>query len=101
MLRLLTYLGLTGSLLFTAVTAQADIKHGEELHKSNCTTCHISIMGGDGSGIYTRENKRIESYPALRKQVNRCRDSLGVLWPEDDVNDVANYLNTKYYKFKE
>jgi len=101
MIRLFTYISLTGSLLLTSVTAQADINHGKELHDSNCTSCHISIQGGDGTGIYTRENKRIETYPALIKQVKRCRDSLGVQWPENHINDVVKYLNTSFYKFKE
>ena len=100
-MRLLNYLTLGGCLMFTAVVAQADINHGKELHDSNCTTCHISIQGGDGTGIYTRENRRIESHPALIKQVNRCRDSLGMLWPENHINDVVQYLNTNFYKFKE
>jgi mono/diheme cytochrome c family protein len=101
MVRLLTYIGLTGSLLLSSVSAQADINHGKELHDSNCTSCHISIQGGDGTGIYTRENNRIETYPALIKQVKRCRDSLGMQWPEDHISDVVEYLNTTFYKFKE
>jgi len=90
----------TISLIFISTLVNADIKNGKELHDSNCTSCHISIQGGDGSGIYTRENNRIETYPALIKQVKRCRDSLGVAWPEDDINDVVEYLNTSFYKFK-
>lgn len=91
---------LTGSLIISSFTANADVSHGKELHDSNCTSCHISIQGGDGSGIYTRENNRIETYPALIKQVKRCRDSLGVQWPENDINDVVQYLNTTFYKFE-
>ena len=96
MSRLLTTL----CLIFISTLANADIENGKDLHDSNCTNCHISIQGGDGSGIYTRENNRIETYPALIKQVKRCRDSLGVAWPEDDVNDVVKYLNTTFYKFE-
>ena len=99
MTRLITYMALTGSLMVSSFAANADINNGKELHDSNCTSCHISMQGGDGSGIYTRENNRIETYPALIKQVNRCRDSLGVQWPENHVNDVVEYLNTTFYKF--
>lgn len=99
MTRLITYIALTGSLMVSSYAANAEINNGKELHDSNCTSCHISIQGGDGSGIYTRENNRIETYPALIKQVNRCRDSLGVQWPENHVNDVVEYLNTTFYKF--
>ena len=100
MIRLLTYISLIGSVTFTSASINADINNGKELHDSNCTSCHISMQGGDGSGIYTRENKRIESHPALIKQVKRCRDSLGMPWPENHVDDVVEYLNSSFYKFK-
>ena len=96
----------SGALLITVYSllssslVNADMKNGKELHDSNCISCHASMMGGDGTGIYTRENKRIESYPALIKQVQRCRDSLGIPWPEDQVNDVVEYLNKSFYKFE-
>lgn len=94
-----TYLCLIACFLFVTASVNADIENGKELHDSNCTSCHISIKGGDGSDIYTREDKRIESYPALIKQVNRCRDSLGMAWPKEHVNDVVEYLNSSFYKY--
>ncbi|MCK4866101.1 MAG: cytochrome c [Gammaproteobacteria bacterium] len=99
MTRLFTYIYLS-SFVFISAPINANVENGKELHNSNCTSCHISIQGGDGSGIYTRENKRIESHPALIKQVKRCRDSLGVPWPDEHVGDVVEYLNNTFYKFK-
>lgn len=101
MTRTTTKFILITSLLLSSSAIYADINNGKELHNANCTSCHISIQGGNGSGIYTRENNRIETHPALIKQVNRCRDSLGMQWPEPHVNDVVEYLNTTFYKFKE
>ena len=99
---LLKYISLSSFVLISAYTptTSANIENGKELHNSNCTSCHISIQGGDGSGIYTRENRRIESHSALIKQVNRCHDSLGLPWPDDHINDVVEYLNNTFYKFK-
>lgn len=99
MIRIITYFSLTSCLIFASSFAKADIVNGKELHDANCTSCHVSLLGGDGTGIYTREHKRIESHPALIKQVNRCRDSLGVPWPDEHVNDVVEYLNDTFYKF--
>lgn len=99
MVRLATYFSLISILAITSLSVRADINNGKELHDSNCTSCHISMQGGDGSGIYLRENKRIESHPALIKQVMRCRDSLGVPWPDNHVADVVEYLNRSFYKF--
>ena len=99
MIRLLYHFSLISCFMFLSTTANADIKNGKDLHDSYCTSCHISMHGGDGSSIYTRENKRIESHSALVKQVKRCRDSLGVPWPKDHVNDVVEYLNSSFYKY--
>jgi len=87
-------------LSFTAGAQAMDLKHGKELHDQNCMTCHAGIMGGDANSIYTRENRRIDSYDALVRQVGRCQDNLGVSWPEEEIKDVAGYLNHQFYKFK-
>jgi hypothetical protein len=77
-------------------TAQAS--HAEE-----CVTCHtrISAKRGDGNPfwIYTRENHRVTNHDRLKKQVQFCVDNLDIAWFEDEVADVAAYLNTSYYKF--
>jgi mono/diheme cytochrome c family protein len=86
--------------LFGITTVQAaDLKRGKELHDQNCISCHAGIMGGNADSIYTRENRRIESYDALVRQVGRCKDNLGMSWPEEEVRDVAEYLNKQYYHF--
>lgn len=82
-------------------TVAADLKRGKSLHDDNCIECHVSIQGGDGSGIYTRQDRRIDSLTALSSQVNRCKNSMGVSWPQDQIDDVVAYLNSSYYKFAE
>ena len=92
------------AVLFTVLSSTAiasDVNRGKSLHDDNCIECHVSIQGGDGSGIYTRADRRIDSLPALRSQVNRCKNSMGVSWPEDQIDDVVAYLNNTYYKFTE
>ena len=78
-----------------------DLKRGKQLLEENCIKCHADMVGGDGSKIYTRENRRIDSLAGLNKQVHRCKNSLGVSWPEDQIADVVAYLNKTYYKFKQ
>jgi len=78
----------------------ADLERGKALHDENCISCHAAQLGGDGTGIYTRENRKMESYPALDKQVRRCRDSLGMPWPEEQIIDVITYLNQNFYHYK-
>ena len=98
MTRLLTFISIIS--ISIPFSVYADIENGKQLHDSNCISCHTSRFGGDGTGIYTREDNRIESHTALVKQVRRCRDSLGIAWPAPHVEDVVEYLNTSFYKFK-
>ena len=86
--------------LFATNTFAADIENGKSLHDANCINCHAQLLGGDGSAIYTREDRKMETFAALNKQVRRCRDSLGMPWPEEQIIDVITYLNDSFYKFK-
>ena len=71
----------------------ADIKNGKKLQQKNCMSCHDDSM-------YTRDNRRIKSLPALRTQVQRCESTLGLTWFDEEVDDVTAYLNQSFYKFK-
>jgi len=61
-------------------------------HEQHCTRCH-------GSEVYTRDNRRVQSYHALQAQVARCDANLAMgLFPED-LNALVEHLNTRYYRF--
>jgi hypothetical protein len=79
--------------------ASADVANGKTLHNANCIQCHVSMKGGDGSGIYTRSDRRVKDLAGLSKQVNRCTSSLGLLWKDKEHQDVVDYLNSTFYKF--
>lgn len=68
------------------------IAHGEQAHKTHCYKCH-------SDDIYTRENRIVKSIDALSKQVDRCKDNLGIPWFDEDADAVVQFLNTKYYRF--
>jgi len=80
--------------------AAGDAQRGKELHNENCISCHASAYGGDGTAIYTRADRKIDSYEGLKQQVTRCKTALGVSWPEHQIEDVLAYLNESFYKFK-
>lgn len=60
--------------------------------KTHCTACH-------GTEVYTRSNRRVKDRAQLSKQVQRCQLSQGLQWFDEDVEAVADYLNSQYYKF--
>jgi cytochrome c len=80
---------------------KADPKVGEKLVKEkNCEACHVKLMGGDGSGIYTRQGRLVTTPQALLQRVGACSAQTNAGWfPEDEAN-VAAYLNQRFYKFK-
>ena len=79
--------------------AGGDPKIGKQMVEKHCITCHASSFGGDGSGIYTREDHRIKTAKGLLMQVRNCNTNLGLKWFEDEELHVASYLNNTYYKF--
>ncbi|MGH8727260.1 MAG: c-type cytochrome [Burkholderiales bacterium] len=94
------------SLLFTGLSfanpfEKGDPEAGEKLLNKSCNTCHIKMMGGDGSAIYTRDNRIVKNAQQLLARIATCNANVGTGWfPEDEV-DVAAYLNQKYYRFKD
>jgi cytochrome c553 len=81
------------------VVLAADIQAGQTLHNAHCIACHDALTEGNPEGIYTRPDRQVTSYPALLEQVRRCQMSLGLTWSDDTLNDVAAFLNNRYYKF--
>lgn len=81
--------------------AKADAAKGQKLvTESKCNACHVSIVGGDGTGIYTRADRKVKTASALLSQVRTCNTMLGTNWYPEDEENVAAYLNQSYYKFK-
>ena len=61
-------------------------------HDSNCTRCH-------DTGVYTRDNRKVRSYPQLQAQVARCDAMLETKLFPDDLATLVDYLNDGYYRF--
>ena len=105
MLRLIIASGfmMTAS-MFTAGIAQADPftagdpSIGKTLVDKNCIECHVAKYGGDGSAIYLRENRKVNTAQGLLAQIRNCNTMLGLKWFEDEELHVASYLNKTYYK---
>ena len=79
----------------------ADPKLGKAPHDKACVACHIRQQGGDGSKMYTRENRLLSTKLAIMKRVATCNaQAKAGLLPEEEAA-VAAYLNQQYYHFKE
>ncbi len=80
---------------------KADVQKGETLvQQSKCNACHVKLVGGDGTAIFTRADRKVKTAAGLLSQVRTCNTMLGTNWFPEDEENVAAYLNQTYYKFK-
>lgn len=78
--------------LSLALPLQAEPGRGGKLHQAHCVKCH-------DSGVYTRSDRFVDDRAALGRQVRRCAQSQGLAWFDDELEDVIDYLDQRYYKF--
>lgn len=81
--------------------AAGDPGIGKQLVEKHCISCHARSFGGNGAGIYTREDRRVKSAKGLLSQIRTCNTNLGLKWFEEEELHVARYLNDTYYRFTE
>ncbi|MDD5057810.1 MAG: cytochrome c [Sideroxydans sp.] len=94
-------------LMLAAATAQAapfakgNTNNGKKLFaKYECSNCHERKMGGDGSAIFTRPNRKVHDAGELIPQIKFCSGIVGAKLSAQEEQDLAAYLNQTYYQFK-
>lgn len=70
-----------------------EVPRGEMLYKNHCRVCHES-------NVHVRENHKAKSIADIVSWVTRWSSHLNLGWNIDDINDVAHFLDEKYYKAK-
>ena len=73
-------------------------EEGKELHDESCVACHLVVHD---DAFYTRDNSRIKNHFDLKSQVSRCSVNFSTEWFPDEEASVVDYLNQKYYQYKE
>ena len=77
-----------------------DVKLGKQVLEQKCSGCHVARFGGDGSGMFTRANRKPTSAQSLLAWVQRCNANTRLGLNGEEEESVAAYLNAAYYKFK-
>ncbi|MBU0688836.1 MAG: c-type cytochrome [Gammaproteobacteria bacterium] len=81
--------------------ADGDADRGSKLFtKYECSSCHEAKVGGDGSAIFTRANRTVRSADDLIVQMERCSGAIGKQLSTQEKQDLAAWLNQRYYHFK-
>ena len=70
-----------------------DAERGEGLYQNHCTGCH-------DSRAHVREGRKATDREDLHGWVQRWATNLALDWGESEVDDVAAYLEARFYKFK-
>ena len=90
---------LFSSLALAQPFSEGNAQIGTAMVEKHCIECHARRFGGDGSKIYTRENRIVNSSKGLIAQIRNCNTMLGMKWFEDEELNVAAFLNQSYYHF--
>jgi len=101
MKKILFLMLLATSTVQAAPFANGHADNGKKLFAQyECSTCHEGKVGGDGSAIFTRPNRRVTSAANLITQMEMCSGAIGKQLAEQEKLDLAAHLNQTYYKFK-
>jgi mono/diheme cytochrome c family protein len=69
-----------------------DSAEGKRLHDANCMGCH-------DAGIYTRNNRLVQSLDALIEQLGNCSHMANKEFSAAETQNILKYLNDQFYKF--
>ena len=85
---------LLAALAHAATDDATKAEEGQELfNKSSCMECHNkSDFGG--------EKSKARTYQHIKDYTDACQINNDALWFEEDVENVAEYLNNEHYKLK-
>lgn len=79
-------------LVLTLLSRPLLADQGKVLYNENCTKCH-------SSEVFTREDRGIKNFDALKTRVKQCTGAAEVKWTPEQIQVVADYLNKGFYKF--
>ena len=75
-----------------AVELTVPPNRGELLFENHCLSCHESV-------VYVRDTRKAKNIADIRGWVVRLSEHLNLDWRTDEVNDVVDYVNQRFYQF--
>jgi mono/diheme cytochrome c family protein len=72
----------------------SDTPRGVLLYTTHCIACH-------NEKIHWRDQKLATDWGSLKTEVRRWQGVEGLVWSDDDIAEVAHYLNARYYHYPE
>ena len=87
--------GMVLALVFSGMVTDsraADVARGRDLYENHCTVCHTPK-------VHTRPNRLPLNFEDLRRIVAHWAKEEQLQWSQDEIDDVAWYLNETKYKY--
>ena len=81
-----------GTIWIAPESHSQELDRGQMLYENHCLQCHESE-------VHIREQRKVRSLKDLEEQVNRWVKELKVAWGDEEIADIARYLNRTVYKF--
>ena len=69
-----------------------DATRGELLYSTHCIACHTTQ-------VHWREKKLANDWASLQSEVRRWQGISKLRWSNEDIEEVAQYLNVIYYRY--
>lgn len=71
---------------------EAQMERGRALYDLRCTHCHAT-------SVHSRDRRVAADFGEVRGWVARWGRDLGLRWGDEEIDDVAVYLNATYYRY--
>jgi mono/diheme cytochrome c family protein len=76
----------------SSVAESESFDRGQALYENHCMFCHEAT-------VHTRATRRATSVAELRKWVSTWSFHASLGWTDEEIDDVADYMNRRYYHF--
>ena len=83
---------LFAGLVWVAPVAAETFDRGQALYENHCVACHETA-------VHTRAERRAASRSDLRRLVASWNIHAGLGWSDEEIGDVTDYLNRRFYRF--
>ncbi|BAU48753.1 hypothetical protein SVA_2203 [Sulfurifustis variabilis] len=75
----------------TRKAPEGEIPRGQLLYENHCRGCHESV-------VHVRERRSARTLAALEGAVRRWVKAQGLGWDDEEIVEVTDFLNARYYK---
>ena len=76
----------------TPAVQAADAARGRQLFETHCIACH-------STELYKRPQPKVGDWVQLEQEVRHWQAQTGQRWSQPEIDDVAAYLNERFYHF--